>query len=257
MVSHELFERYETALGVTADLAARDISQAVESVAHLAPEVAAESLAIAYAAVCERYGAVAAQAALEFYIAQRAASNAPGAFDPMPYAPPKSAFFAQDVAEVLQGSGGDVGKLADALTGRANRRVLETADEPIARNSAMDPARPRWALIPHAGACGWCRLQASLGFSFTKKQRVVRHDNCRCTVACDFGRDPSVEGYDSAQYGDQYSQARQAVEGDAESEWASMSPEERAKYKRGKRTGVYDVYLRNRIVQEMNRKAAE
>ena len=131
---------------------------------------------------------------------------------------------------------------------------MEQADATIIGNASRDPAHPLFALVPHAGACGFCIMLGSNGFVYHSraKANASRHPNCRCRPVVDFDTEnPALAGYDPDAMHGAYSDARAAVEDDARAEWDAMSEEERAKWKvDGK--GAYDHYLRNRIAAEMS-----
>ena len=153
------------------------------------------------------------------------------------------------------------------LAARATQRTMEYADETIGRNAALDPARPRWAIVPHPGACAWCVTLGSFGFTYASEStaRGARHPSCRCTPAVDFDRDgPSLDGYDPDSMYDAYRKCQEAVRGDAERRWAAMSEEEHSRYTsagrvhkdgtRGPRRVDYQAYLKSRTVKEMGRR---
>ena len=134
---------------------------------------------------------------------------------------------------------------------------MEQADETLLQNARRDPARPKWALVPHSGACGWCAMLASNGFVYASESTAnkSRHPNCRCRPVVDFDDDPLLEGYDHGRYEREYFKARKDIEDDVRKEWAAMSDEERDQWKvKGK--GAYDHYMRNRITAQMDTRRA-
>ena len=80
------------------------------------------------------------------------------------------------------------------------------ADATIQGNAMADPAHPRWALVPHAGACDWCRMIGSRGFVFKSSATAgaERHPSCRCIPVADFSDSPALDGYDPAALYDEY-----------------------------------------------------
>ena len=141
----------------------------------------------------------------------------------------------------------------DALAGRSQQRVMAYADETLVRNAQADPAHPRWAIVPHAGACPWCVMLGSNGFMYRSEGTAdaSRHPHCKCAPVVDFDvGNPSLAGYDPAAMRSAYRTCEEAVEDDARRKWASMGAEERARHtRRGKPS--YDAYLRNRVAAEM------
>ena len=248
MVDEELFNSYRTALGANADLAKMACE---ELVASYSGTLSKSELSEVYAALVRKLGQYAAQVALEFYEALREQAGVTDEYTPKASEPDNSGLLAWDVSN----------QTAAQLPGVAAQRVLQYADETIYANGSADPAHPTYALVPHAGACGWCLMIGSQGWFTTRKTAAenARHANCRCAVVADFdAKSPSLKGYDPGMLVDVYSQARRNVESDARQQWAQMDEAERAKYIRKYRSskvsvGVYDAYLRNRIVAEMTR----
>ena len=248
MVDGELFNSYRTALGANADLAKMACEQLVEG---YSGSLTKAELSEVYAALVRKLGQYAAQVALEFYEALREQSGVTEEYTPKAFEPDNAGLLAWDVSN----------QTAAQLPGAAAQRVMQYADETIYANGSADPAHPAYALVPHAGACGWCLMIGSQGW-FTKRKSAAentRHANCKCTVVADFDtKTPALGGYDPVALQETYARARKAVEADAQSQWGAMGASERAKYTRswhgGKaKSGVYDAYLRNRITAEMTR----
>lgn len=233
MIPRDEFDRYDRALSAASALA----RSAVEAL--VADPPPADGLAEAYEELVRAYGAAAAAAAVELYQSLRAAAAPPTAYEAAPFEPDDAGLLAWDAEHSAS--------LADS----AAQRVMERADVTLLRNAGADPARPRWALVPHAGACAWCRLMASQGFVYSSEASVARHPNCACAPVVDFdAASPHLDGYDPGAIYGEYARARESVEADAREEWAAMSADERAAYK-AKGRGAYDHFLRNRIVQAM------
>lgn len=248
MVDEELFNGYRTALGASADMAKTACEQLV---AQYSGTLTKSELAEVYAALVRKLGQYAAQVALEFYEALREQADPEEAYTPKVFEPSNAALLTWDVNNVSHAQ----------LPGIAAQRVMQYADETVTRNAQADPAHPRYALVTHAGACGWCMLIGSNGWMYSSRKTAAatRHANCKCAIVADFDvKNPSLKGYDPDALVDVYAQARRNVASDAQQQWAQMDEAERAKYARTYRsskvsTGVYDVYLRNRIVAEMTR----
>lgn len=233
MIPRDEFDRYDVALTTAARLA----RAAVEAL--LAESPSPEELAAAYAEIVRAYGSAAAAAAVELYRSLRTEQVPPTSYEAVVFEPADAGLLAWDASH------------APSLPESSVQRVVGYADETLLRNADADPARPRWALVPHAGACAWCRLMASQGFVYSSEASVARHPNCVCTPVVDFdAASPSLEGYDPGALRDEYLLARTEVEDTAREEWAAMSPEQRDAYK-AKGRGAYDHFLRNRIVQAM------
>ena len=115
-----------------------------------------------------------------------------------------------------------------ALAARAVQRAMGYADATIQGNAMADPARPRWALVPHAGACDWCRMIGSRGFVFKSSATAgaERHPSCRCIPVADFSDSPALDGYDPAALYDEY-RAKHP-------EWGSRRTGSRGRHRGGK-----------------------
>lgn len=250
MISREAFAAYDAALVRNADMAVEELGTAWRSMLlGLSGRELAAALLDIMPALVAKYGERAAAVAVEFYREQRDASDVDAAYEARAYSEADPEYVRAETQEAIDSStaSGLRGKLGGLLV----RQVNAKADETIIRNAVADPAHPRWALVPHAGACGWCVLLASQGFWYSARGRVPRHDHCKCAVAVDFSDDPALEGYDVGPMRGAYADARRTVEADARRSWGSMSAEERSKYQRNGKTS-YDAYLRNRIAAEMS-----
>ena len=244
MVDAELYDSYRTALGACADMAKACVENLMEN---YSGSLTKAELTQVYQGLVKRLGTYAAQVALEFYRAQRELSQAEGEYEAKAYAPNNAALLAYDAAN----------STARQLPGIAVQRVLTYADETIYRNGAADPARPRYSVVPHPGACGWCLMVGANAWFYGAKSSAEnqRHPNCKCTVVADFDHDnPSLAGYDPAELAARYDEAYSATSGDIEDEWRGMTREERERYARKKRS-AYDVFKTKRIVAEMTRRS--
>lgn len=255
MISRELFERYAKAIDANADLLQAAVAQLEAKLSGIPPSEAESALTTAYMALVARYGSFAAAIAVDFYARQREASGVASAFVPEVSGAAPAWSLRWDVSDAYTGS--DLARAVEKLGGRSVQRVMEQADETLLQNARRDPARPKWALVPHSGVCGWCAMLASNGFVYASESTAnkSRHPNCRCRPVVDFDDDPLLEGYDHGRYEREYFKARKAIEDDVRKEWAAMSDEERDQWKvKGK--GAYDHYMRNRITAQMDTRRA-
>ena len=268
MIPTALYDAYTTALTEN-DRQARAALAAI--IAQLDPEDingVRDTLLEAYPALVKLYGERAAQVALEFYAGVREAQKVPDLFY-MSLPTDEFELVEQDaVADVRREVGGLYsGKSTmDSFTSNmqklATKRTIGMADTTLNQLAMADPAHPKVALVPHAGACGWCVLIGSRGFTNAEKAMDnMRHDGCKCTKVVDFDRkNPALQGYDPDELYGYYDDATRNEK--FYEEWNAMSDEERSKYVRRVRdphTGVvkehpgdWSTYVRNRTVQEMN-----
>lgn len=248
MVNRELFDQYRNALGVSADLAERAVAFLVTTLAQTEEGYDIQDLRLGYEALVKRYGKLAAQVAVEFYQAVRDSQGVTDEFEPQEYTNTIDIKTASDVQRAWDSS--DTQKQLAAIIAQ---RVMECADNTIIRNAWADPAHPRYALVAHSGACGWCRMLASNGFTYSGENKVElsRHSGCKCAVCVEFSKHPALQGYDTTQYRKQYQNIREQAVAEAKEQWANMSPEERKAAAR-KGRGGYDRILRNRITANMD-----
>ena len=252
MIPEELFDAYATAIDANAELAKRAVLKLDAELAGLSARALEAALSEKYAAIVAEFGGYVAACAVEFYAEMRTAADVGTRYAPQVYEPDNGGLLAWDAREALRASA-DFQAALDKLSGAAVQRSMEYADETMIRNARRDPARPKYALAPHPGACGWCVLMASNGFMYASeaKANAARHANCRCRPVVDF-KDHGIEGRADG-YKSEYADARNAVEAEAKREWEGMGREARAKYG-GKGRSAYDHYLRNRIAAEMDKR---
>lgn len=254
MIDAGTFERYAAALDANADLLEAAVGELEGELSGVPAASLPDALGARYASLVMTYGASAAAVAVDFYASLRELSGAESGYEPSQADAQDAALLLWDARSILDTAGGDLRRALPSLSGRAVQRAMERADSTLVDNAARDPAHPKWALVPHAGACGWCVMIASNGFMYHTRAKAAkaRHANCRCRPVVDFDTEsPALEGYSPKTMRGAYRDCRAAVEDDAKAKWEAMSPEERAKYG-GKRRGAYDHYLRNRISAEMS-----
>lgn len=254
MIGAGTFERYAAALDANADLLESAVGELEGELSGVPAASLPDALAARYASLVMTYGAGAAAVAVDFYASLRELSGAESGYEPSQADAQDAALLLWDARSILETAGGDLSRALPSLSGRAVQRAMERADSTLVDNAARDPAHPKWALVPHAGACGWCVMIASNGFMYHTRAKAAkaRHANCRCRPVVDFDTEnPALEGYSPKTMRSAYRDCRAAVEDDAKAKWAAMSPEERARYG-SKRRGAYDHYLRNRISAEMS-----
>ncbi len=253
MIDAATFGAYAAALDANSDLLQAAVAELEGELSGVPAAALPQALGARYSALVMSYGASAAAVAVDLYARLRAAAGVHGAYEPQQAAAQDAPLLLWDAASALDSAGGDLARALPTLSGRAVQRAMERADSTLLENAARDPAHPRWALVPQAGACAWCRMIAANGFMYHSEAKAAgaRHANCRCRPVVDFdAANEGLPGYDAGKLHDEYRAARAAVEEDAKSEWDAMSPEERSRYG-GKRRGSFDHYLRNRIVAEM------
>ena len=220
MVDTELFERYETALGTNAELFSRAVRDLSDEVDGMSQDTMREYLGGRYYDLVRAYGTVAAEAAREFYEKQRELSGVASTLGDyeaeVSYPGWLEAESAKQVNAVSSGVGQAVGDAVYGfLEGRGMRSVMACADSTLDYNASRDPAHPKWALVPHAGACAWCNMLGSRGFAYQSELTVgaARHNRCKCTPVVDFDTaNPKLKGYDPDELLDRYKKAEESGE---------------------------------------------
>lgn len=252
MVDERIYGEYSDALGANAELARRACSELCARLAGLEGDALEEAAREAYRAIVATFGDAASAIAVEFYMAQREASGVPAGYTAEIIQSDGRGKVGLDVSKAVAGS-----DMAASLAATATQRVMEDADATILGNARRDPAHPKWAFVPHAGACGWCRMMGSRGFDYCAKgtAEAVRHPSCKCSVVVDFSADPALEGYDPDSLYGEYSDARKEIESDALAQWEAMGDMGRKEFElthKAKGRNAYDVFLRNKTIARMN-----
>lgn len=252
MVDRELFDEFRKALGGNLELMGRSFDDLARQCEGMPPREMRAFIARSYLQLVSQHGIYASVSAMEFYELARDLESLPTRYEATAFIPQNEGLLEYDAKAALSIQQ-DIGKLVAKLFSTGSERVMSYADETLIENARADPAHPRWALVPNAGACGWCQMIASQGFVYKAEGKVenTRHPNCRCTPAIDFDTEsPSLDGYDPDALYDRYKRARAIAEKGAWDEWSELPESEREKYG-GKRRGAYDHFLRNRIVAHM------
>lgn len=206
MVDKDLFDAYSRAVATNSDLVRDAVLELGRRLHGLPSGEVPKALRAAYSALVRRYGGFAAALACDFYATQRQVAGVSGRYEPTVQGPDDGALLNFDVGEVLASSQ-DLDSAVAKLSRRAMRRVNAYADGTIQANAWSDAARPKWALVPHAGACAWCRMLGSGGFRYASERTAYdqRHDGCKCTSVVEFDTsNPCLEGYDPHALHDEY-----------------------------------------------------
>lgn len=257
MIARAAFEEYARALNVNIDLMGGAFEELYRLCEGLSAKEAKALIKDAYRRIVREHGAYASAAATQFYREQREAADIGEPYEASAFMPDDEGLLAYDAREATLGAFAP-DKTVASLFSTGTQRVMECADFTLAENAMADPARPKWALVPHAGACGWCVMVSSNGFFYASEAtaKSQRHPNCKCTPVVDFDvLSPSLEGYDPAALYRRYKDARDAVKDAAWDEWREMPKEERARYAR-KKGGPpsFDKFLRNKTIAQIDKK---
>jgi len=83
------------------------------------------------------------------------------------------------------------------------------ANETVRRNAEKDPAKPKFAIVPGAGACVFCKERAMSGVILPRAADVHSHAHCTC-VASPVFKNSTIQGYDPQKDLDAYYKAKEA-----------------------------------------------
>lgn len=194
MVPTRLHDSYSRALRANEMQARATLDEIVGRSGGVYGDQLAEVLAQAYPSLVRLYGDRSAALAVEHYMQVRDAEGVTSRYSPI-------------MPEVDNGAQADVDRITSQLHGQRMVSAIATslakachdsAARAIVKNAARDTARPRWAIVPHPGACAWCYMLASRGWEYASRKTALRqrHDNCTCTVEVEFDKKPELEGYD-------------------------------------------------------------
>ena len=251
MIARDDFDAYSRALTVNADMAQEELARLYGAASSaMGSEDLRRAIHEIMPALSRKYGARAAAVAVEFYMRQRGAAGVDEPYEAVAFeGPADSEVHAAAAAAISSATSAEA--LGSTLSGQLVRHVNAAADETIVGNARHDPAHPRWALVPHAGACGFCLLIASRGFDYSREGRVARHNGCKCSTVADFDTEnPALEGYSEDAASDLYSRAAADMEPVARERWGAMSDAKRARHTHG-RGASYDAFKRNLIAARM------
>jgi len=203
MVDRDAFDAYDRALSANAELVKRATRMVFNLAKEMPPEQAMAYVETRLPAVASLFGKIAAQAALEAYKAQREAAKVEEPYDATYTAEVPSSYVAEDLREAAEkhkdGDGWDFDAMATNMVGHMMKYPMYASDWTMMGNANRDPAHPKWAFVPHMGACPWCIMVGSQGFVYRSEDtaKSQRHTNCVCPVVVDFDVDnPHLDDYD-------------------------------------------------------------
>lgn len=253
MITYSEARPYDIALQVNAEMAKQELAQILErALATNDPEVVKWAIPRAYSALVAKYGNRAAAVAVEFYRGVRLGDTLPPYEATVyTYSPDVDA----DIGLTITYSQTQPVEKTIAVAGEMlHRRTYEAADNTILQNAKADPAKPKYKLMPHPGACAWCGLLALNEWDNIHYEPVPRHSDCKCIMLVDFDSKPGYEKADELlkPYRDAYDKAyTNANNAKWSREFREMSSAEKAAYG-GDGNNPRDAYMRNRLLQTMN-----
>ena len=165
--------------------------------------------------MCRNYRRLSSALTCHFYDGIRQGSKVPGEF--------KAEMYEQYDEEAIRGTaracaaevarGNNTVPLVNLLSGVSSREIRVASEETVRSNIRRDPSKPRYCIVPNAGACAFCQMRASLGYQYDDRSKVESHNHCTCVATPVFGKQ-KVEGYDPEVYLDRYNKAKDLIEGD-------------------------------------------
>lgn len=165
------------------------------------------------------YGPISATLAADYYDQIRELSSANGRYLASPGGQVESAKVVSSSNWAAQPLFGEEPLEAVALArylGSVQRYVQDYGRQSLVENAKRDPAKPRYARVPDANPCAFCRLLASRGAVYESElsagERGVNdfHDDCDCQIVPSFADDDLP--YDPQKYLNQYLDARETAD---------------------------------------------
>lgn len=152
--------------------------------------------------IVAKYGEVAAGIAADMYDAMRAGVNVAGVYAAVLADPPAveqvRTSVRANVTSLFQQDRDFNAVLALIAADTVDRLALGRGKETIGLNTELDPAGPRWALVPFGKTCDWCLKIASWGAVRWSRveAKAGLHGNCNCTPTVVWPDDDYPAGYD-------------------------------------------------------------
>lgn len=211
MVNKQLVDEFARALQSNGSLARQTLEKIFNMFTdRMSEEEIKQALLECYPALVEHYGNIAAAAAADFYTQQREQyirkhQATAGDYNVELARPIDWRYTRSDVRKTMArfSATENIMSLYNMLDGQAQTRIMNQSDRTITRAARFDPLRPKWAIVPGASACPFCKLMGSFGFHFNTEgtANCARHKAnptpCRCTVVVDFDvSHPMLRGYD-------------------------------------------------------------
>lgn len=140
------------------------------------PDRLAEPLAQVLTEIADKYGAVAASLAADWYEEARDDAGVASRFTPViadsPDADRVSALSRWGVGPLF-GANPDGAAALTLIVGGLQRIVLDQARDTTFGSVAVDPARPRWARHASINACAFCALMATRGAVYASEEDAL------------------------------------------------------------------------------------
>lgn len=158
--------------------------------------------------ICGTYTRLSSALTCHFYDGIRQGANVPGEFKAQQYEQYDREALRETsracAAEVAQGK--NTVPLPELLSGVASREIRVASENTVRKNTRYDPSKPKYCIVPNAGACAFCQMRASLGYRYDDNSKVESHNHCTC-VATPVFHGQKVQGYDPKIYLDRYDKA--------------------------------------------------
>lgn len=170
-----------------------------------------DALAMAVTDVSRAYSTLSAALTAEYYNGIRAASKVRSKFT----ASAISGFVEDAAASAAYAIIGEVadGKatvpLASLMTDLVSRYIRDASETCVRENARLDPAHPRYVIVPQGDACAFCQMRASLEYEYKDMDAAQSHDHCSCQPTPVFGNS-TVQGYNASTYRARYDKAAEA-----------------------------------------------
>lgn len=236
MVTRKDVDKIKDAGNAAYWLARRDLEKLWATLPFDHPEACREILLQAVPGLVEKYGQMAAVAALEWYEQLRAVT--PGLPAYRATLPPAAGL----PGEVVRASLGGLwetdttrrqverDRVFNALNGIVEKNVKQAARDTVTYNARRDPAKPRYARVPSGEkTCAFCMMLASRGFVYKNAETAgmteVFHAKCDCQIVPEFGKGSArIPGYDPDAMQEKYQEARKQAQAELQKAGLTRAP---------------------------------
>lgn len=187
-MSMTVLDRLPAANDAVAAAVERELRAMLARVNLANPVLARDALFEVVPPLVEKWGDLAAVAAAEWFEEFRAAEGVSGAFSaaladtvPLEQVNARLGFATRESGHLFAGQ---VNEFSNFLSLMVNEYTLKPGHDTVMYNAKRDKAA--FARVPEPGACKWCLMLASRGFTYSRKtvdqtQDGERfHGNCRC-----------------------------------------------------------------------------
>jgi hypothetical protein len=171
------------------------------------PVAVREALLVFFPELVAAYGDTAALLAADFYDSLRDAPVSAASFNAVlarPVDEDQARGSVRWAVGSLFGDEPDASAFVAAISGSAQRLILQPGRDTVWSNASRDPVRTAFARIPVGVTCRFCTTIASRGFVYSTSRAAGEsnkwHDECDCVIVPGRGAADYPEGHDLSRY---------------------------------------------------------